>query len=70
MTGQILCHCVSSDCSRCPMRHTGTSGVRAETINPYVRRKITRVDATPPAGYVTVEWKEKDGFVYCEGKRK
>ena len=25
-----ICHCVSHDCSECPMRHTGTSGVLAE----------------------------------------
>ena len=27
---QIICHCVSHDCSKCPMRKTGTSGVLAE----------------------------------------
>lgn len=26
----IICHCVSQDCSNCPMRNTGTSGVKAE----------------------------------------
>lgn len=30
MTELILCHCVSGDCRKCPMRITGTSGIRAE----------------------------------------
>ena len=25
-----ICHCVSRDCSKCPMRQTGTSGILAE----------------------------------------
>lgn len=25
-----ICHCASRDCSKCPMRQTGTSGVLAE----------------------------------------
>ena len=29
-TDQIICHCVSTDCSNCPMRKTGTSGIKAE----------------------------------------
>ena len=33
MTDQIVCHCVSSDCLKCPMRNTGTSGIRAEKGN-------------------------------------
>lgn len=28
--GQVICHCASRDCSKCPMRQTGTSGVLAE----------------------------------------
>ena len=27
---QIICHCVSQDCSNCPMKNTGTAGVLAE----------------------------------------
>lgn len=27
---RIICHCASKDCSNCPMRNTGTSGVKAE----------------------------------------
>ena len=30
MDGQIICHCVREDCSNCPMRETGTSGILAE----------------------------------------
>lgn len=25
-----VCHCVSNDCSKCPMRNIGTSGIRNE----------------------------------------
>lgn len=28
--GQVICHCVSNDCSKCPMRNIGTSGIKAE----------------------------------------
>lgn len=27
---QIMCHCVSQDCSNCPMKNTGTVGSLAE----------------------------------------
>ena len=30
MNDDIICHCVSSDCSNCPMRNIGTSGMKAE----------------------------------------
>ena len=26
----IICHCASNDCSNCPMKNIGTSGILAE----------------------------------------
>ena len=28
--GQIICHCVAKDCSNCPMKNKGTSGILAK----------------------------------------
>ena len=27
---QVICHCVSQDCSNCPMKNIGTAGILAE----------------------------------------
>ena len=39
---QIMCHCVSQDCSNCPMKNTGTAGVLAEWN--FFHRSVDKID--------------------------
>ena len=57
-----ICHCVKSDCSKCPMRNIGTGGIRYEqaviqgTLRETIEHEKQLIEQEQISKAITINW--------------